>query len=340
MKYRGIVGPLLNSLRIGGAPRPNRLVGQEIKTSRSDVSVFVALDTDQDAHLVVSPAPESDERLRRFALKTFGITVSDWSVGNRPAQKYLDIRCVVSGNEALLRPFEAFCDDFLVDLEDGTPTPEAAVLRTAHRWHAFWARQGSEMTLQAMRGLLGELTFLEFLVQQHGPSAIRCWAGPEKSDHDFQSGSQVAFEIKTSSRIPYQIECNLNQLDRGLFSKLYLVCFRVSASKTGTSLPQQVARVTSALQSDHDALLLFEERLAMASYIRANESEYASQRFDVGVPEVFEVDAAFPAITLRSFTVPPDMRILDVRYTLEITGVSGLALGDPLLVADVQRLCS
>ena len=340
MKYRGIVGPLLNSLRTGAGPRPNRLVGQEIKTSRGDVSVFVALDTDQNAHLVVSPAPASDERLRRFELKTFGITVSDWSVGNRQAQKYLDIRCVVSGNEALLRPFEAFCDDFLVDLEDGTPTPEAAVLRTAHRWYAFWARQGSEMTQQAMRGLLGELTFLEFLVQQHGPSAVRAWAGPEKNDHDFQSGHDVAFEVKTSSRIPYQIECNLNQLDRGLFSKLYLVCFRVGGSKTGTSLPEQVARVTSALQSDDAALLLFEERLAMASYSRANESDYASHRFDVGVPEVFAVDAAFPAVTLNSFATPPDMRVLDVRYTLEVTGVLGVALDDPSLVTDLQRLCS
>lgn len=339
MKYRGIVGPLLNSLRTGAGPKPNRLVGQEIKTTRSDVSVFVALDTAQDAHLVVNPAPASDERLRRFELKTFGITVSDWSVGNRQAQKYLDIRCVVSENEALIRPFEAFCDDFLADLEDGTPTPEAAVLRTAHRWHAFWARQGSEMTQQAMRGLLGELTFLEFLIHQHGPSGIRSWVGPEKSDHDFQSGHDVAFEIKTSSRIPYQIECNLNQLDRGLFSKLYLVCFRIGGLQTGTSLPEQVARITSALQSDDAALLLFEERLAMASYIRANESDYASYRFDVGVPEVFAIDASFPAITLTSFSVPPDMRVLDVRYIVEITGISALALGDPSLTADLRRLC-
>ena len=44
---------------------------------------------------------------------------------------------------------------------------------------------------------------------------------------------------------------------------------------------------------------------------------------------MFAVDAAFPAITLTSFAAPPDMRVLDVRYTLEITGTSGVALGDP-----------
>ena len=74
MKYRGIVGPLLNSLRGGAGRSRTACVGQEIKTSRGDVSVFVALDTEQNAHLVVSPAPASDERFRRFELKTFGIT--------------------------------------------------------------------------------------------------------------------------------------------------------------------------------------------------------------------------------------------------------------------------
>jgi hypothetical protein len=340
MKYRGIVGPLLTSLRAGTGPKPNRLVGQEVKTSRDDVSVFVALDSDQNAHLVVSPAPASDERLRRFALKTFGITVNDWFVGSSSAQRYLDIRCVVSGNEALLRPFEAFCDDFLVDLEDGTPTPEAAVLRTAQRWHAFWARQGAELSQQAMRGLLGELTFLERLIEQHGSSAVRSWTGPEQNDHDFQSGSEVAFEVKTSNRIPYQIECNLNQLDRGLFSKLYLVCFRIGGAQTGISLPEQVERVASALQDDAAALLLFEERLAMAGYSRANESDYVPHRFEVGIPEVFVVDADFPAITLKGFVKPPDMRVLDVRYTLEVTGMSAVPLDDAAMNTDLQRLCS
>jgi hypothetical protein len=339
MKYRGIVGPLLRSLREGAGPKPDRLVGQEIKTTRTDVSVFIALDTDQNAHLVVSPAPASDERFRRFELKTFGITVSEWSVGSRKPQSYLDIRCVVRGNEALLRPFEAFCDDFLVDLEDGTPTPEAAVLRTATRWHAFWARQGSEMTQQAMRGLLGELTFLEVLIRECGPGAVRSWTGPEHHDHDFQAGHDVAFEVKTSNRIPYQIECNLNQLDRGLFAKLYLVCFRIGVAQTGVSLPDQVARVAGALEGDDAALLLFEERLAMAGYSRANEADYASHRFDVGTPEVFEVAAGFPAVTLSSFVAPPDMRVLDVRYTVEITGLSSLALDGPALQADLQRLC-
>ncbi len=339
MKYRGIVGPLLTSLRSGSGPKANRLMGQEVKTSRGDVSVFVAVDADHNPHLVVSPAPVTDERFRRFELKTFGISVKDWSVGSAAQQRYLDIRCVLSGNDALLRPFEAFCDDFLVDLEDGMPAPETAALRTANRWHAFWARQSAGLTLQAMRGLVGELTFLEFAVRAHGNRVVHSWTGPEAQDHDFQAGHAVAFEVKTSSRTPYQIECNLNQLDRGLFERLYLVCFRVRTAESGLSLPDQVMRVASTLQGDDAALMLFEEKLGMAGYRRADEAEYAGHRFDVGSAEVFVVDAGFPAITFASFATPPDMRVLDVRYTLEVSGLPSLSLDDQALSADLRRLC-
>ena len=49
--------------------------------------------------------------------------------------------------------------------------------------------------------------------------------------------------MKTSSSNPVQIECNLNQLDRGLFAKLFLVCFKVEKSDGGVSLPELVGRI-------------------------------------------------------------------------------------------------
>jgi hypothetical protein len=340
MKYRGIIGPLLTSLRAGTAPKASRLMGQEVKTQRGDVSVFVAVDSEQNPHLLVSPAPVTDERFRRFELKTFGISVKDWSVGSNAQQKYLDFRCVLSGNDALLRPFEAFCDDFLVDLDHGAPSPETAALRTANRWHAFWARQTSEMTLQAMRGLLGELSFLEFAIRRHGARALQSWMGPENHDHDFQSGHAIAFEVKTSSRVPYQVECNLNQLDRGLFAKLYLVCFQMRRTDSGISLLDQVEHVASSLQGDDAALALFADKLGMVGYRYEDAAVYSAQRFQVGSAEVFLVGAGFPAITVASFETPPDMRVLDVRYKVEISGLPSVALDDHSLKADLERLCS
>ena len=206
---------------------------------------------------------------------------------------------MTGGKEALLRPFVAFCDDFLVDLEDGMSSPEAAVFRTARRWYSFWTRESSELSQQAMRGLVGELSFLEFLVRGHGPKALASWVGPEGQDHDFQSGHEVAFEVKTSSSIPYKIECNLNQLDRGLFWKLFLVCFKLQKSDEGISLPELVARVSGSLKGDDAALETFDEKLALVGYSQKKKLTTASTDSRLSPAEVFPVVDGFPAITLK-----------------------------------------
>ena len=47
MKYASILRPLLDSLSNGRGPRPDYLLGQEVKTTRRDIKAFVALDTEQ-----------------------------------------------------------------------------------------------------------------------------------------------------------------------------------------------------------------------------------------------------------------------------------------------------
>jgi hypothetical protein len=339
MKYGGVVGPLFSSLRRGSGPKPDRLLGQEVKTTRGDIRAFVALDAGQNAHLVINPAPVSDERFRRFRLRTFRIEIRDWVVADQKVQKYLDICCVTGGDETLLRPFVAFCDDLLIDLDDGISSPEAAAFRTARRWYSFWTRESTELSQQAMRGLLGELSFLEFLIRENGSKALTAWTGPEGQDHDFQAGHEIAFEVKTSSSIPYNVECNLNQLDRGLFAKLFLVCFKVEKSAGGVSLPELVGRIDGLLRDDDAALETFGEKLALAGYSRQRETEYGLHRFAVSPAEVFLVTDGFPTITLKSFVRPPDMRVLDVRYVLEISGLPSLPLHASALSADLRRLC-
>lgn len=338
MKYGGIVGPLLNSLRKGSGPKPDYLLGQEVKTTRSDIKAFVALDTEQNAHLVISPAPESDERFRRFRLRTFRIEIRDWVVAGQRVQKYLDICCVTGGQEALLRPFVGFCDDLLIDLDDGISSPEAAAFRTARRWYSFWTRESAELSQQAIRGLLGELSFLEFLVSENGPKALAAWAGPDGKDHDFQAGHEIAFEVKTSDSIPYNVECNLNQLDRGLFGKLFLVCFKVQKSDDGVSLPEVVDRLERLFEGDEETLETFNEKLTLVGYSRQRQTEYGLHRYAIIPAEVFPVADGFPAITLKSFVRPPDIRVLDVRYVLEISGLPALPLDAPALSADLRRL--
>lgn len=222
---------------------------------------------------------------------------------------------------------------------DGISSPEAGTFRTARRWYSFWTRESTELSQQAIRGLVGELSFLEFLIQGNGSKALAAWTGPEGQDHDFQSGHEIAFEVKTSNTIPYNVECNLNQLDRGFFAKLFLVCLKVEKSAGGVSLPEVVGRIDGLLRGDDPALDTFNEKLILAGYTRQRETEYGLHRYAISPAEAFLVTDAFPTITMKSFIRPPDMRVLDVRYVLEISGLPSLPLDASALSADLRRLC-
>jgi hypothetical protein len=338
--FGDIIGSLVAKLRAGAEPGTHRLLGQEVKTRRSDVLAFVAVDKEQNLHLVIHPAPQSGNTLQQFRLKSLRIAIRSWVVSGQDQRDYIDVVCNAGGRDDLVRPFVGFCEDILVGLDGGGASPEAVVLKTARRWQNFWSKDLGPLSQPAIRGLLGELHFLETIVRAGAPDAVEAWVGSEGADHDFQRGREVAFEVKTSSQIPYKITCNLQQLDPGLFSKLFLVCYKVEASRAGVSLPETVHRVAGRLGSDEQALDAFSQRLRLAGYLAGHEDAYASAKFTVAPAEVFQVTNEFPAITLASFTQPPDMRIRSLRYTLEVSGCQGVALESPELLPYLRVMSS
>jgi hypothetical protein len=83
----------------------------------------------------------------------------------------------------------------------------------------------------------------------------------------------------------------------------------------------------------------FEEKLSLVGYDQKKEAEYSLHRYAISPAEVFRVADGFPSITLNDFVRPPDMRVLDVRYVLEISGLESIPLDAPALSADLRRLC-
>jgi hypothetical protein len=215
--------------------------------------------------------------------------------------------------------------------EVGAPgvNPVDALYRTGLRWRRFWSPEvEAQVTQEWVRGLCGELRFLEQIIKRFGPSACQSWSGPLGHDHDFQRGTDLAVEVKTSAEMPFTIQCNIRQLDPGIFRRLYLVCYRVSRSDDGVALPQLVSQVEEATGTNAEMLDFFYRSLAAVGYRRELENIYAENRFEISDGAVFSVDESFPTVTERSFSTPPDHRVSNIRYTLQITGVDSLGLDD------------
>jgi hypothetical protein len=339
MNYGGILEPLLASVERGATYGRERLAGQPVVTPRKDVSVFLAVDGEHNVHFLLSPAPENDTQFARFHLKTLTISCRPWVVGGYVASTYLDLTCAGGTAAAYRRPFLSFCEDLLLDLERPGIEPGEAALRTCSRWQRFWtADDPSPVSVEWTRGLLGELRFLEILLQAFGPRAVSTWTGPEAQDHDFQAMSRVAFEVKVSSMVPYTVECNLNQLDSSLFDELYLVCFQAIRGDDGEAITDVITRIETALADDETVLDEFYRRLHEAGYRRQRRSDYEAFRFIVDGPHYYAVGVDFPCITTTSFRSPLDARIRGVRYILQLVGVAEVEPDDQELQNAFRRL--
>jgi hypothetical protein len=337
--HTGNLLPLAELLQKEKPPSPGGLVGRLVPLSRAGDPAVLAVDVDGQLHFLLSPSASDPARLERFGRRTLQVGNRQWAVHGRVVSDYLDLSCPVPLGSPLRRPFLALCEDILLELQR-PGTVEDAVRRTLLRWHRFWDEEGEDgFSERWLIGLFGELAFLLDLLTREGLGAVAAWTGPEALDHDFQSAAAVAFEVKTTTRMPPVIECNLQQLDPGLFDVLFLVCALVKRGEDGTTLPALVSAVEERLQSDEEILETFASKLARAGYRRQLSDEYSVRRLRLEAIRYFRVGFGFPRLTHTSFREPPDSRIQEIRYRLELSDIPSVAEMDPELIASRRRLC-
>lgn len=325
ISFGGVLQPLLEMLE--RQPRqPERLAGQDvIIPGRDDLQTIIAIDSENDIHLLISPSARDDDRITKLELRGLKVAHREWAVAGRPVQSYLDLSCSTGLIPSFRRPFLRFAEDALYEISRPKTEAVDAIYRTGIRWRRFWSPEpAAEFTTEWLRGIFGELLFLEEMTKRFGPAVVYNWTGPLGNDHDFQAGDTLGVEVKTSAELPYQIHCNLRQLDPTIFKKLFIVCYKVNASDTGEAMPDTVARIEDLMKTDETALDVFYARLAAAGYRRDLESKYRETPMEHGKPSAFIVDDSFPKISEASFVRVPDHRISNIRYTLKITGVEEL----------------
>lgn len=334
--FTGVLQPLV-ALLARNERKPGGLSGQEVIVPEQDAKVIIALDSEANIHLLISSPDSADARLEKIGLRGLKVDFREWAVAGMPTQNYLDLSCLTGSLPAFQRPFLKFSEDVIYELAQKNGTASDAVYRTCVRWQHFWSADVQpDISKEWLYGIYGEILFLNELIRRFGPGVIQRWEGPLGSDHDFQVGTNLAVEVKTSSEVPFVIHCNIRQLDTDLFDKLFLLCYRLTISDSGLSLPDLI-KETERLLTNEDAVLdKFYERLAAAGYQRQLESGYSEYLFDASAPAVFPVNDTFPKITESSFIAPPDHRIGNIRYTLMLTGLEELVIDD--IVDDLAHL--
>lgn len=333
--YNGILQPFIDVL-FRNPRQKGRLIGQEVTTPRTNVKAIIAVDGENNIHLLLSPAPNDDSQFNRLELRSLKISIQNWSVAGYPPQTYLDIACSTGITPSFQRPFLRFAEDVLFEISQINIVPADAVYRTGTRWRKFWSQDSSTaITQEWLYGIYGELAFLEEMLKRFGETVIHSWVGPSGQDHDFQHGNYIAVEVKTSVEKPFRVHCNIRQLDPTLFKILYIACYKVVVSESGESIPELVRKIENSIGDD---LLkdVFYDKLVQAGYRRDLETIYNETRLEKDAAAFFLVDEIFPKITESSFIKPPDHRISGVRYMLQLTGIRELTFDET--AEDLKKL--
>lgn len=192
-------------------------------------------------------------------------------------------------------------------------------------WQEFMRKGAQALGPEAEIGLIGELHFLEAIVEAGVPAplAVEAWVGPLDGIQDFEIGTG-AVEVKatvSTAGFPAKIG-SLEQLDDSIRQPLFLAGVRFSQKESGLNLPEFVEAVRQTFNGDPEAKRVFAERLLAAGYLDVHAERYPRRFVPAGI-KIFEVVDGFPRITPG--TVPAGVK--RVMYEIDLDKAPYVSVG-------------
>lgn len=158
------------------------------------------------------------------------------------------------------------------------------------------------LTLEQQKGLIGELLFLNELIDSgiNTDYLLNCWTGPDFDDKDFTLGA-TCFEIKfTTSKLPRIKITSERQLDASNIDNLFLNNYISETLKeNGFSLNSIVDTIREKISKNSATLKYFNEKLESADYFNEDRENYNSQ-YGLKSRNLYKVNDSFPKLTTNS----------------------------------------
>lgn len=205
------------------------------------------------------------------------------------------------------------------------------------KWKRLFDKIGlGILSIEKQKGLIGELLFLQWLVDQGLKFAeiLSSWTGPDFFDKDFLIGS-YAFEIKfTTAKIPEIKISSERQLDIENFSNLYIVLYHAEEVKNGgITLKDLVTNIREKFMIDKYSLQIFNDRMAQYQYYD-DDNEHYSIQYAIIRNEFYNVNEEFPKIT--RFDLP--LGINSVQYHINLAACEPFIKNKETII-DILNLC-
>lgn len=232
--------------------------------------------------------------LKNYRFKSVGIFTIE-------AGKDIELNIYLLDND-LKDIFSLFIQNILEDVQKSISENEAltSTLNVVSKWKKLFDKINfNGLSLEQQKGLIGELLFLNYLLdnKKTAASALNAWTGTERDFEakDFTLGS-VGVEIKfTSSKQPRIKVSNERQLDEENLKELFLVLYSTEAVKdNGFSLNSLVEQTRQKISSNEERNI-FNGKLQIIGYFD-NDIEHYGKMYSLKKTFAFTVTADFPKI--------------------------------------------
>ncbi len=219
--------------------------------------------------------------------------------------------------------FSLFVQNILEDIQPSITESEAitTTLNVVSKWKKLFDKINfNGLSLEQQKGLIGELLFLNYLLNDDKTStnAVYAWTGAEMEFQakDFTFGA-VGIEIKfTSSKQPRIKVSNERQLDAENLSDLFLVLYSTEAVKdNGFSLISLVSQTRKAISTEEERSV-FNAKLQLNGYFD-EDSEHYGRMYSLKKTFGFAINSDFPKIVKNQLP----LGIYDTSYSIEISAV-------------------
>lgn len=233
--------------------------------------------------------------------------------------------------------FSLFIQNILEDIESSVTESEAitTTLNVVSKWKKLFDKINfNGLSLEQQKGLIGELLFLNYLLNDEKTSAnaVNVWTGAEQDFQakDFTLGS-VGVEVKfTASKQPRIKVSNERQLDAENLSDLFLVLYSTEAVKdNGFSLNSLVSQTRKAISTDEERSI-FNVKLQLNGYFD-EDSEHYVRMYSLKKTFGFAVTSDFPKIVKNQLP----LGIYDTSYSIEISAVESFIVEPENILAKV-----
>jgi len=220
--------------------------------------------------------------------------------------------------------FDLFIEDLLKNIEGLTDGEKAfkVIQNQFGKWGKLFAKiKGELLSKERQRGLYGELTFLNTLLNRSNDfvKTISSWTGPDGSNQDFSNGL-TAVEVKSSkaTKPTVNIASEL-QLDWTILDNLYLHVIHLDELNKGPDTLKKMIEVIKQRVEKHPNLLrLFEEKLDLVGIPFGEEKHYNEVGFIIRSQRAYEVQNGFPVLINKTIN---NEAIHNVKYQIDLTAL-------------------